>query len=143
MLHHRYMLPNGGKRIPWVGEPEGHDQASMVQLWTPRGLGAVQLVGVLLHDPFMSQQALPTIDNVITSFSSRRAYAGAHINRLEKALSNAKTTRTNLSAANSVIRDVDVAEQTSALARSQVLMQAGVSILAQANQAPQLALSLL
>ena len=51
--------------------------------------------------------------------------------------------RTNLSAAHSRIKDVDVAEETSAMARSQVLSQAGAAVLTQANQAPQLALSLL
>jgi flagellin len=51
--------------------------------------------------------------------------------------------RLNLSAANSRIRDVDVAVETSKLARNQVLSQAGVSVLAQANQLPQLALNLL
>jgi flagellin len=51
--------------------------------------------------------------------------------------------RLNLSAANSRIRDVDVANETSMLARNQVLSQAGVSVLAQANQLPQLAFGLL
>jgi flagellin len=51
--------------------------------------------------------------------------------------------RINISAANSRIRDVDVADETSSLARTQVLLQAGSAMLAQANQAPQLALSLL
>ena len=51
--------------------------------------------------------------------------------------------RTNLEAANSRIRDVDVASETSKMARSQVLMQAGTAVLAQANAAPQLALGLL
>ncbi|MBL8740113.1 MAG: flagellin FliC, partial [Myxococcales bacterium] len=51
--------------------------------------------------------------------------------------------RTNMSAANSRIADVDIAEETASMARNQVLSQAAVSILAQANQAPQLAMSLL
>ena len=51
--------------------------------------------------------------------------------------------KTNLSAANSRIKDVDVAEETASLARQQVLAQAGAAVLAQANQMPQLALSLL
>ncbi|MEM9696458.1 MAG: flagellin, partial [Myxococcota bacterium] len=58
-------------------------------------------------------------------------------------VSNSQTIRTNLSAANSAIRDVDVAEETAQLARSQVLLQAGTSILAQANQSPNTALSLI
>ena len=65
------------------------------------------------------------------------------MNRLETAQSSIQTMRLNLSAANSRIRDVDVAAETSSLSRNQVLTQAGVSILAQANQLPQLAFGLL
>jgi flagellin len=65
------------------------------------------------------------------------------MNRLEIAGSNIQTMRLNLSAANSRIRDVDVAEETARLSRNQVLTQAGTSVLAQANQMPQMALSLL
>ena len=72
-----------------------------------------------------------------------RAQFGAVVNRLQVAITNAQAIRTNLEAANSAIRDVDVAEETSQMARSQVLLQAGASVLSQANQAPQLALQLL
>ena len=65
------------------------------------------------------------------------------MNRLEVTVSNIQTARLNTAAANSRIRDVDVAEETSKLAREQVLAQAGTAILAQANQLPQIALSLL
>ena len=65
------------------------------------------------------------------------------MNRLETAQSSIQTMRLNLSAANSRIRDVDVAQETSSLSRNQVLTQAGVSVLAQANQLPQLAFGLL
>ena len=65
------------------------------------------------------------------------------MNRLEVAQSNIQTMRLNLSAANSRIRDVDVASETSQMSRNQVLSQAGLSVLAQANQLPQLALGLL
>jgi flagellin len=65
------------------------------------------------------------------------------MNRLEITTSSIATMRLNLSAANSRIRDVDVALETSTLARNQVLSQAGVSVLAQANQLPQLAMTLL
>ena len=65
------------------------------------------------------------------------------MNRLDVTVSSIQTMRVNLSAANSRIRDVDVAEETSQLARNQVLSQAGTSILAQANQLPQLAMQLL
>jgi flagellin len=65
------------------------------------------------------------------------------MNRLEVATGNIQTMRLNLSAANSRIVDVDVATETAAMSRNQVLSQAGVSVLSQANQIPQLALSLL
>ena len=87
--------------------------------------------------------ALSTIDDAISAVSTSRAGFGAAMNRLETAQSSIQTMRLNLSAANSRIRDVDVAAETSSLSRNQVLTQAGVSILAQANQLPQLAFGLL
>jgi len=87
--------------------------------------------------------AINAVDTALTSVSTTRARFGAAQNRLGIAVTNSQTIRTNLEAANSAIRDVDVAEETSVLARTQVLLQAGTSVLSQANQAPQLALSLL
>jgi flagellin len=72
-----------------------------------------------------------------------RARFGTAINRLQGAVSNLQSMQTNMSASLSRIRDVDIASETSALARNQVLSQAGASVLSQANQSPQLALSLL
>lgn len=90
-----------------------------------------------------AQTAITALDGALQSVSTTRAKFGAATNRLNHAVSNSQTIRTNLSAANSAIRDVDVAEETAALARSQVLLQAGTSVLAQANQTPSLALSLI
>ena len=90
-----------------------------------------------------AQTALATLDTAIGSVSSARSTFGAAGNRLQSVVSTIQTSSENLSAANSRIRDVDVAEETSKMARTQVMMQAGVSVLAQANQAPQLALKLL
>jgi flagellin len=87
--------------------------------------------------------ALGTIDDAINSVSTSRATFGAAMNRLEVAQSSIQTMRLNLSAANSRIRDVDVASETANLSRNQVLTQAGISVLAQANQLPQLAFGLL
>jgi flagellin len=87
--------------------------------------------------------ALGTIDEAIGNVSTARATFGAAMNRLEVSQSSIQTMRLNLSAANSRIRDVDVASETAALSRNQVLTQAGVSVLAQANQLPQLAFGLL
>ena len=86
--------------------------------------------------------SLSSIDAAITSVSTSRSSFGAAMNRLEVAQSNIQTMRLNLSAANSRIRDVDVASETSQMSRNQVLSQAGLSVLAQANQLPQLALGL-
>lgn len=90
-----------------------------------------------------AQAALGITDTGIASVSSSRAGFGAVMNRLDVATANIQTMRLNLSAANSRIRDVDVAEETSRLSRNQVLTQAGISILSQANQLPQLAFGLI
>ena len=90
-----------------------------------------------------AQSALQIIDDAITDISSARGNMGSMINRLGNTMANLATAVENLSAANSRIRDVDVAEETAQLTRAQILSQAGVSILAQANQLPQTALTLL
>jgi flagellin len=104
------------------------------------GLGTV---GVSGDTGVAARSAITAIDTAIANVSSLRATFGAAINRFETTIGNIQSIRTNYSAATSRIRDVDVAEETAALARNQVLQQAGVSVLAQANQTPQLALSLL
>jgi len=83
------------------------------------------------------------IDAAISTVSDARASFGASMNRLDNAQANIDTMKLNLSAANSRIRDVDVADETSQLSKNQVLTQAGVSILAQANQLPQVAFGLI
>jgi flagellin len=83
------------------------------------------------------------LDNALDSISKSRAVLGAAQNRLQATIDTLGTTSENLSAANSRIVDVDVATESSNMAKDQVLEQAGVSVLAQANQLPQLALKLL
>jgi flagellin len=90
-----------------------------------------------------SLNALTRIDSALSTISTQRAKYGAVMNRLSVTASNIQTASTNLSAANSRIRDVDIASETAMLSRTQVLAQAGAAVLAQANQAPQLALGLL
>ncbi len=94
-------------------------------------------------DAATSQEALGIIDAAITDLSTARSTLGASQNRLEVTVANLASARENVSAANSRIRDVDVAEETAALTRNQILSQAGVAVLAQANQLPSAALSLL
>jgi flagellin len=88
-------------------------------------------------------KAIDTIDSALSTVSTIRAKFGAVMNRFDVTTANIQTARTNLSAANSRIRDVDVAEESASLSRSQVLSQAAAAVLAQANQSPQLALGLL
>ncbi|MBM4375899.1 MAG: flagellin FliC [Deltaproteobacteria bacterium] len=106
-------------------------------------LGLTSGVSLDGTDATNATAAIDAIDAALTSVSTSRATFGAAQNRLSISVTNSQTMRTNLEAANSSIRDVDIAEETSILARSQVLLQAGTSVLAQANQAPQLALQLL
>ena len=86
---------------------------------------------------------LTTLDTAINSVNSSRGTLGAQQNRLESTLRSLANVRENTSAAESRIRDVDVAFETADLTRNSILQQAATSVLAQANAQPQLALSLL
>jgi len=99
--------------------------------------------GVGGADATAALAAIDAVDAAFTTVSTARAGFGAAQNRMEVSVLNTQAIRANLSAAHSRIRDVDVAAETSALARSQVLLQAGTSVLSQANQQPQVALQLL
>ena len=90
-----------------------------------------------------SSGALAALDTSINTVSSTRATFGAIQNRFEAVISNLTNTSENLSAARSRIVDADFAAETAALTRAQIIQQAGVSVLSQANSIPQLALSLL
>ena len=90
-----------------------------------------------------ANSALAIIDAAITSISSNRADLGALQNRMESTIRNLNTTSENVSAARSRIRDTDFAAETAKLTRAQILQQAGISMLSQANASPQSVLSLL
>ena len=94
-------------------------------------------------DKASAQNSLTAIDQAIVSVSAMRADFGAIQNRLQSTISNIAVGVENLSAANSRIRDVDVAEETAELTRNNILLNAGTSVLAQANQSAQTALGLL
>lgn len=87
--------------------------------------------------------AITALDSAINSVASIRGAFGATTNRLNSTINNLSVQSENLSAAESRIRDVDVAAESALLTRNSILQQAAISILAQANQAPQQALSLL
>ncbi len=90
-----------------------------------------------------AQTAIEEIDNAMVVLSTARASLGANINQLTSAVDNLGNTVENLSAAKSQIQDADVTHESSAFTKNQVLMQAGVAMLAQANAQPNLALRLI
>ncbi|MCB9623966.1 MAG: flagellin FliC [Sandaracinus sp.] len=110
-------------------------------LGTSGGGAAIGTAGV--DSKANAQAALDVIDQAINDVSAGRAGIGAAENRLQVTIASIDVSRENLSAANSRIRDTDVAEESAAMTRASILMQAGVSVLAQANQTPQMALNLL
>jgi flagellin len=90
-----------------------------------------------------ANDAILAVDAALSAIDSSRGDLGAVQNRFESTIANLSNVAENLSAARSRILDADIAQETSAMTKNNILQQAGVSILAQANQAPQLALSLL
>ena len=94
-------------------------------------------------DVAASSNAISAIDAAIENVSTLRSTFGAVQNRLEHTLNNLATYQENLTASESRIRDVDMASEMVEFSKDQILQQAGTSMLAQANQAPQAVLSLL
>jgi flagellin len=90
-----------------------------------------------------AQTALGKIDAAITALSTAQSNLGASQSRLQVTVSNLSVQNENLTAANARIRDVDVAQATADMTQNQILSQAGVAVLAQANQIPSAALKLL
>lgn len=90
-----------------------------------------------------AQNSLAAVDGAISSVTAIRAEFGAMQNRLQSIVSNILISKENLSAANSRIRDADMAEETTELTKNNILMQAGVSVLGQANTTIKTALNLL
>ncbi|MCL4233274.1 MAG: flagellin FliC [Deltaproteobacteria bacterium] len=102
-------------------------------------LGIVSSIATVTN----ARLALTTTSSAINTVASRRAGLGAMQNRLESVVANIDNVVENLSAAESRIRDVDIAAETAELTKYNILVQAGVSVLSQANQAPTVALALL
>ncbi|MEV1288098.1 flagellin [Micromonospora sp. NPDC049679] len=100
------------------------------------GLGGVDLVS-------NASGAIDLLDTAIGQVSTQRATLGAYQNRFEHTINNLNVAVENLSASESRIRDTDMAQEMVSFTRAQILSQAGTSMLAQANQAPQSVLSLL
>jgi flagellin len=107
------------------------------------GSTTLHLSSASLDTAANAQAAIGTFDKAIQQLSQARAKVGATQNRMTVTVANLAVAQENLTAANSRIRDVDVAQESANLTKSQILSQAGLAVLAQANQLPQSALSLL
>lgn len=99
--------------------------------------------GLKVTDKTTAEEAIATLDTAINKVSTERSRLGAYQNRLEHTIANLGVAKENLSAAESRIRDVDMAEEIMEFTRAQILLQAGTAMLAQANILPQSVLQLL
>jgi flagellin len=104
---------------------------------------AKRINGLSISNVSGANDAIQTIDFGLSQLSRVRGSIGAVQNRFVSAISSLSVASENLSAARSRIQDADVAQETAELTRTQILIQAGVAVLAQANQLPSVALSLL
>lgn len=123
-----------------IGANEGQTLNISVGQLDTTGL---EIDDVYVMDMELSQRSITKIDKALEILSATRATVGAQMNRLEYTISNLDTARENLTAAESRIRDLDIAEETTNLTKNQILVQSATSMVAQANKIPQQALSLL
>jgi flagellin len=124
-------------------DASGDSQISVAAVDVTASALGVEAADISFASAASAQAALTVLDTAIETVSTNRATFGAAGNRFQAVIENIQTFAESLSTANSRIRDVDVAEETSNMAKSQILVQAGISVLSQANQSPQMALKLL
>ena len=106
-------------------------------------VAAVGLTGASVSTATAAQSMLSKIDSAISAVATARANYGSIQSRFEVAIQNLTVTAENFTAAESRIRDADLAQETSVFTKNQILTQSGIAILAQANSLPQQALALL
>jgi flagellin len=106
-------------------------------------IGALGLTSSSITSQMRANSALTSIDVALGSINGLRSSLGAYINRLDHAINNLDNQEHNTQAAESVIRDVDFAAETSRFTRNQILTQSAIAMLSQANVVPQNVLALL
>lgn len=128
-----------------VSSDEADTAGGIVQAGASTAVGSTQqsVSSIDIGTVDGASSAISVVDAALSRVNSIRADLGAIQNRFESTIANLATTSENLSAANSRILDADFAAETAKLSKSQVLQQAGISVLAQANARPQQVLSLL
>ncbi len=123
-----------------IGANAGETIAFTVATMTASDLG---ISGLAVSSQASASAAIASIDAAIKTVTSARAQMGAIQNRLEQTISRLDLTQENLQAAESRIRDADMASEMISFTKNQILQQSGTAMLAQANQAPQSVLQLL
>ncbi|HJU04502.1 MAG TPA: flagellin [Nitrospiraceae bacterium] len=125
-----------------VGFKSGANNTLSLNL-TDLTVSAIGLTNVNVSTANAAQSALSNIDSAISAVAGARAGYGSVQNRIEATIANLQVTGENYTAAESRIRDADIAYETSVFTKNQILVQSGIAILAQANALPQQALALL
>jgi len=120
-----------------------NDQLSISLNVLTSGTSGLNLVSGAISTQAGALSALDSVSAALKTINDARAIYGASTNRLSSALNNLQVTYTNYQAAESRIRDADFAYETAQYTKNQIMVQAGTSVLAQANQSPQNVLSLL
>ena len=123
-----------------IGANEGEDMSIDIGDMSTRALG---LHKVLVTDRKSAARSITLIDTALTTLANQRSKLGAYQNRLEYTVNNLTTASENLTASESRIRDLDIAKEMMNFTKLNILMQAGQTMLAQANQLPQNILQLL
>lgn len=126
-----------------INNKEDQDRISFQSSETIATLDKLGIAGIDFSSKEGAQESLKMLDDAQTHVSGTRATLGALQNRLTSTVDNLGVAQENLSAANSRIRDTDVASTSSEMTRNNIMLQAGTSTLAQANQSNQLALKLI
>jgi flagellin len=126
-----------------VNNNEFNDRITFDTAASNATLEAMMLTEQSVGTKLQARTSLTAVDDAIGKISGLRANFGAMQNRLQTVSQTLMVSDENLSAANSRIRDADIAEESSKMAKNNVLMQAATAVLAQANQQQQLALKLL
>lgn len=133
---------SGGTLEFQVGAFAGSDNIIKYDMKADATSSELGMSGLNISDKGDARDALQSIDDALAKVGQMRANFGAVQSRLDSTVSNLDVQHENLSAANSRIRDTDVAKETAELTSANLLQNAAVSVLAQANQIPQVALKL-
>lgn len=140
----RKLLDGSGEELEFqVGAFGDSDNIIKYKMSADATNSALGISGVSMDDKDSARDSLDTLDKAMNKLGKMRADYGAVQSRLNSTVSNLDTQYESLSAANSRIRDADVAHEASEIASSNVLQQAAISVLAQANQSPAQALRLI